>query len=380
MPLELKTFKELTSDMVAQWAAELKLSPSLTSGDPLLAIMHSVAINALWLQSLVYKVNKFARASTAEGEDLDSFMADFGFPRSPAVKAKGEARFSITQARSTNAEIPVGSKIQTVGGAIVYTVLADTTQSHYDPSKGSYQITAGSLYADVTVEAEIAGAAYNVQVGQLKQFSSTVVGVDSVSNLATISNGQDPETDAQYRQRFILWLNSLSKATYNAILSASLNIQTGLDVKLIENKDQNGVARDGYFTVVVDDGSGTPTIDLKQQITDAISPVRGFTIDFVVIGPEVLSPTIAISIKIKSSANEAETILAVQAAIVAYVNALKIGDSLSVYKLIDIAFNNENVIDVQVNSAKVNGSEANLTATEYQVIRTNAINTAVAAY
>lgn len=380
MPLNLKSHEELTNDAVALWAAELGLSPFLKSGDPLLAIMHALSAQALWLQALVNMVNKYARASTAEGEDLDSWMADYGFKRLPAVKARGECRFLISNPRSENALIPPGARVQTAGGGIVYEVIKDTTQAHWDEAVGAYKISAGSTYADCTVQAIVAGSASNVQALNLKQQSSTIIGIDEVKNLASISNGQDPEIDQKLRNRFILFINSLSKGTNQAVLSAALNVQSGLDVRLVANKDQSGEDRDGYFTVVIDDGSGEPNSDLLQAVTDAIAPVRAFTIDYVVIAPELLDAEVELNIKIKPTSNESTVLTQVQAAVIEYVNNLKIGETLYVYNLVAVALANPGVQSVQPNSVKINDTEDDLDATEYQVVRTNALSCDVSSY
>ena len=57
--------------MLTAWAAPLGLSPSLVSGDPLLALVEADAAQDQFLQSLAKALIVFARASTAPGADLD---------------------------------------------------------------------------------------------------------------------------------------------------------------------------------------------------------------------------------------------------------------------------------------------------------------------
>lgn len=378
MPLQTKVFGQIVNDLVSKWAGELQLSPSLVSGDPLLAIMQSVASQQLFLQALCEAVLKFARASTAEGEDLDSWLADFNFKRLPAIKAKGQVQFGLKIAKSTNTLIPLNKVIQVSGGAIQYKVVKDTSQTAWNEEQQGYVIVAGDSYATVTVESLTPGYAYNVQPGQLNEIASTITGVDTVFNVVAITNGLNAESDADCRNRFILYINSLSRNTRPAISAAIMSVQQGINFNLVENVDQNGDPRDGWFTVVIDDGSGDPPDSLLLKIQEAIEPVRGFTIGSNVVAATKVLVTAALNIRVKAGANAVQTQMNVQNKLVLYINQLLIGESLKVYKLIQIAFEADpNVIDVQVNSALVNGSEANLVPTIFEVIRTVPANVSV---
>lgn len=325
----------------------------------------------MFLQALCEEVVKFARASTAEGENLDSWCADFDFYRLPASKAKGQVRFSLSIAKDNQTLIPIGSIIQVSGGAIQYQVVADDLQTAWNEIAQAYIIPAGQTSCIATVEALNAGYAYNVQPDQLTKKVSTLTGVDAVTNIFAITNGLDAESDADFRNRFILYINSLSKNTRPSISSAVMSVQQGINFNLVENKDQNGNDRNGFFTVVVDDGSGSPSPELLDKVVKAVETVRGFTIAYTVVAAAMVSVTATLNVKSAPGSNATQVQTNVQKAIVAYINSLKIGESLYVYKLIQIAYSADpNVVAVQVNSAKIDNAELDRTITEYQVIRT----------
>lgn len=375
MPLNTKTLYQIVVEMVSEWAGELGLQPSLTSGDPLLALMQAVGGEQMFIQYLCQRVLKFARASTATGDDLDSWMGDFAFLREPAKQAVGQVQFFLNIAKLVNVSIPVGAIVQVPGGAIQYQVIADTTQTNYNAQLQAYVIAAGQTSIVATVQALLPGTAYNVQPNQISQVVSTVTGVDGVFNQFGIAEGSDAETDQAFRNRFILWINSLSKNTQPSIGAAIMSVQQGLDFVLLENIDSQGLARNGYFTVVVDDGSGdTPQLVL-DNIALAVEAVRGFTISYIVVRATAVSASLQLNVYITAGANTGTVLANVQAAIVLYVNELAIGKSLYLENLGQIAKDADpNVIAVQVGSKLINSAAADLTATNFQIIRTQPVH------
>lgn len=372
MPLNFKTEDQIVSELVAAFASKIPgLQPYLIPGDPLLALAEGDATQINWLQALCKAIYIFSRASTAQNEDLDSWMNDFGFLRLAATKAKGQVELSLNTARTYSSVVPVGKIVQTLGGAIQYQIIQDNTQSAWSDAFGGYVFQAGQTSIIVTAEALVAGSAYNVQPGQLAYFASSGTNADKVVNLASITNGVDAESDDQFRQRFILWINSLSKNTRPSIQAAVMSVEQGLNFNLAENTDQNGNPRNGFFTVVVDDGSGNTPQPVLDLVTAAVEAVRGFTIEYTVVRATKLSVSASLNIKVNSGVSAQPIQQKVVGAIVDYINALKIGQTLYVYDLIGIALNADpNVLAVQVGSALVNSSEADVSATIFQVIRT----------
>lgn len=382
MPLSQKTFPQIVSEMVSEWSGELGLQPSLTSGDPLLAIMQSVSLQQIFLQWLCKQVVLFARASTAKGEDLDSWMADFGFTREQPIQALGQVQFYLNIIKPVAVAVPVGTIIQNTGGAIQYQVVADTDQSSYNAQLKAYVIPAGQSSIVATVQAVKSGSAYNVQPQQLTKFASAAPGVDGVYNQFAISNGEDTETDVEFRRRFILWINSLSKNTSPSISAAVMGVQQGLDFILLENTDTNGIERMGFFTIVVDDGSGNTPQTILDKIFLKVEDVRGFTIQHTVVRATTLAAAVRINVKLKTDLvlPEATILTNVQDAIVQYINTLTIGESLRIETLAQIAKDADSNVDyVQTGSKYINSIADDLIATQFQIIRTTPSDVAVSA-
>lgn len=369
MVLEFKSEEKLTSDMVASWSAGLKIKPSLRSGSAVLGFFQSVATQLAYNQMLIEAINAFARASTAVGADLDLWMADFGFLRLASEKATGTVTLTLLSAQESAILVPVGLQFSTLDGSQFFEIIADTNKSAWSTEQQSYLIPSSVLSIDVTVRALLPGALGNVQPGKINQIVTGSESIDRVTNAQILSGGREAETDEEFRKRFVLWINSRSKATRDAILEAALGVKAGLNVKLAENVDQNGNARPGFFTVVIDDGSGDPPSGLIELVRAAIAEVVGFTIQFVVVGPTPIDSNVSMVINFKVDAIENEVLAAVIKALYDYVNALPIGETLYLSQLVAVAQGVTGVLSVEPNSTVIDDEEADLVAAEYEVIR-----------
>lgn len=370
--LNIKSFATLVSDQVTAMQAKAAGLVDLAIGSILRAIAESNAGVATWLQQLIVNLLVTTRAATCSGEDLDSWMADFSFTRLSAVQATGQVTYSRFTA-TNQALIPVGSGVTTTDGTEAYSVIADTTNAAYDATQAGYVIAAGVSSLSVPVQADTAGAAGNAQAGTITVISGSIQYVDTVTNSTTFVNGEDAESDDDFRARFVLWIASLSKATKAAIGYALSSMQNGVTYTLTENYAYNGTAQPGYFYAVVDDGSGTPSSTFISQAYAAIDAARGFTITFGVFPPTVVTANVVMVITTDSSGDHATIVGMVQAAIQEYIASLSLGQLLPYSKLSNIAYGASSLV-TNVSSVTLNGATADIAATGKQVIRAGTIS------
>ncbi|MFZ4215294.1 baseplate J/gp47 family protein [Pantoea endophytica] len=370
--LNTKTFATLVSDQVTAMQAKAAGLVDLAIGSILRALAESNAGVAMWIQQLIVNLLVVTRAATCSGDDLDSWMADFSFTRLSAVQATGQVTFSRFTA-TNQALIPVGSGVTTTDGTQAYTVIADTTNSAYDATQAGFVIAAGVSSLSVPVQADTAGAAGNAQAGTITVISGSIQYVDTVTNSTTFINGEDAESDDDFRARFVLWIASLSKSTKAAIGYALSSMQSGVTYTLTENYAYNGTAQPGYFYAVVDDGSGTPSSTFISQAYAAVDAVRGFTITFGVFPPTVVTANVFMVITTDSSADHATIVAMVQAAIQEYIASLSLGQLLPYSKLSNIAYGASSLV-TNVSSVTLNSATADIAATGKQVIRAGTIS------
>ena len=386
MSLPSLSFSEAVDNMVASWSASLGFQPTLQPGDSMYALMQSVSSQLMFIQYLITLVNAVARAQTSEGADLDSFYAQFGFTRLPASYASGSETLSMASPAGGNILIGVGAVVQTPGGAIQYQIVADASQPTWSATQNGYIMATGQTSLTATVQALVAGSASNVGPGALTQIASSLQ-VASATNGAAISNGIDAERDDAFRSRFVLFLNSLSKAIKAAIESAIAGVQQGVLVNLLENENSLGVSAPGQFTAVIDDGSGAPPSSLITAVQNALEPVRAFTVLANVVAVVEVSVTVSLACRLATGytltgVNPLES--AIQDAVAAYVNTTPGGgiDGVLVYiSGITTAANSvTGVVSVQPGTVLINGVANDLAGTAFQVAKTTVSAVTVGSY
>lgn len=365
-------FGQMLSLMASTIQSTCSLLYNFTIGSLLRALIEANASVALFNQAQALEVLALTRASTSSGADLDSFMADFGITRLPAVAASGTVTFTRFSA-GLAAFIQVGATVQTADGTQTFAVTADPTNPAFSAAQNGYNLAAGVLAITVPVAAATAGSGGNVAAGSITSISTPIAAIDTVTNAAAFANGLDAETDTALRTRFVAFIASLSKATRAAVAFAVTSVQQGLTYTLVENYDYPGITADlGNFFVVVDDGSGAPSNTLLTKIFNAIDAVRPLCSRFTVNSPTVVNATIVLTITAAAGYVKAQLTPIVQAAIAAYVNSLPLGASLSFYRIAQVAYDASPGVAL-VSAVTLNGGAADLAASQIQVIKATAV-------
>lgn len=371
MSLNTQDFNSLVANQIAAAQASSNQLLDFSNGSVLLALMQSNASAvALWLQAMNISILALTRAATSNGVDLDTWMADYGLFRLPATPASGTVVFSRVN-NTVQAVIPAGvvsAIVQTSNGVVSYTVDLDETNPAYSASLGGYVLTSGTSSISLGVTANTDGGIGNSAANTITVINTPIPYIDSVTNPSTFTNGLNAETDAEFRVRFVLYLASLSKATLAAISYAVSQVVGVIDYTITENYTYLGVQQFGYFYVVVDDGTGTPSSGLIANVNAAVDEVRGLTIRFGVYAPIIVEVDVIMSVIAKSGYTHDEIVTSVTEALTTYINTLPLGTTLYYTQLISVAYGaSAGVLDV--NTYTLNGTNADVVATAKQIIK-----------
>jgi len=357
--LQFQNFLSLVEGMAASVQGACAQLIDFSVGSVVRAIMEANASVALWLQWLVAQVLSMTRAVTSVGPDLDSFMADYGVSRLPAVAATGYVQF-YRQFSGYATLISVGTIVRTGDGLSLFAVTADPTNIAYVASVSGYTLAASTLSVTVPVQAQDVGSAGNLLAGGIQLLSSGIGGVDGVTNPAALSGGLDAESDAALRVRFQAFLDSRCCATPLAVGYAIASVQTGLRWNLAENVSVAGGVAPGNFVLTVDDGSGAPPIALLSNVARAVDLVRPVGTSFYIVPPAAISVSVTATIAIPPTGLAAASTMVTQA-IQAYVAGLGLGGTLPITRIAQLAYDAVSGI-TNVNSIMINGVSADLTA------------------
>jgi uncharacterized phage protein gp47/JayE len=362
--MQIKDFSTLVSEQVAAIQGKAAQLVDFTIGSILRAVVEAYSAVALWLQGMVLQVLALTRASTSNAADLDSWMADYGLTRLPAVRASGSVTFSRFTT-GQQATIPLGAIVQTADGKWKYQVVEDDANPLWNGT--AYVIPALTASGVIPVEATEAGAGGNASSGSISILGQAIPYIDTVSNGSAFTNGEDAESDTAFRQRFVLYIASLSKATKAAIEYAVMQVQAGATGVIVENETYAGDYKPGFFYVVADDGSGTPDSDFLDAVWDAIDAVRGLTIEFDVYAPSIVTANVAMAISVASGFDAVTVKNAVQAAIEGALSVWPIGADFPYTKLSALAYSVAGVANAS--SILLNGGTADVTVTNKQIVR-----------
>lgn len=371
MQLSLQNFSTLVEGMAASVQGAATTLLDLTVGSVLRAILEANASVVLWLQWLIVQTLSATRLATSSGADCDSFGADFGFARLPAVAASGQVIFSRFTPR-LQALIPVGASVTTANNTLSFLVVADTANPAYSAAQGGYVLAANIASVNALVVAAVPGAAGNVQAGAISLLSSAISGVDTVTNGVALTGGLDAESDGAFRARFGNYLAGLSKATNVAIGSAVAGIMQGLSYAVVENLNQAGAVQMGHFVVTVDDGTGVPSASLLSTVQQAVDAIRPVGTSFAVQGPVVTAANVSMTLTTDGAADHAQAIAAVAAAVEGYIASLPVGGTLSYTKLAQLAYDAASSV-TNISGLLLNGGTADIVPGAFGAVRVGVV-------
>lgn len=385
-----KTLPAIVQGFAASVQAAASGLVDFSTGSIVRAISQAQAGIALWLQGLVLIELARTRLSTSPTDaDADSFVADFfgpfadgvpaSFRRLGAVSSVGTVTFSRFTASGV-AVVPAPDPATGLGGATVATqdgtqrfvVALDTANPAYNAGLGGYVMANGIGSVSVTANSLTTGAATNVIGGAINTITSPIPGVDSVTNASAFNNGQDTEATVDFENRFRARIAALREATPPTILSYVLGLRPGVKAVNVEGVNPDGSVHKGFFYVIVDDGTGSPTSTLLNAARAVIDQHRADGIEFSVIAPTVVTANVIFGLTSTLIDASVDRVIAI-AAVRAYINSLDIGQKLFLTRLYQVAYDASPTI-TDITALTINGSAADLAAPLPDVVKAGTVS------
>ena len=394
--LPTQSFQTIVANTIAGMQGRSSKLINFSTGSTLRAITEGFAGLFMWFQAMVLQLLLATRLATSTGTDVDTYAADWmtilpgsvttalpgGSPRLGAQAATGQiklARFtagpsapfvpaasSVTTAGViTNAGAHNAATVQTTDGSQTFVVIADTTYASYSAANGGYTMPSSIGTLVVPVQAQLAGSAGNIGPNSISVINSTLVGIDTVTNLAAFANGADQESDSALKQRFSAFILGLSRGDIYGLTAAVLGAEVNVQWTLTEGYNLDGSYHPGFFFVIADDGSGSPSQGFLQTITNAANAVRPLSIQFSVFAPTVIFATPSLQIATASGYDHPTVVAQVAETIAFNINALGLGVSLPYTQIAAWAYSVPGVTSVtavQLNGLM--GDAATLSATK----------------
>lgn len=279
----------------------------------------------------------------------------FEFSVIPATRATGSVTFQSASPAAQNITIPEGTRVATTESATNAEKVYETTQ------EGT--LLQGQTQAVVTVAAISPGTFHNTGIGTINVIKTSIPGIDTVTNSASITNGTDREQESARAQRFRDYVASLRRGTaealeYGAKTAALLAGDGSITERIVYAQsidDVNGGLVDLY--VATQTGAPTqPLIDKAQNIIDGYvddSGVKtpGFKAAGVVctvVAATVQTQNVDIALTMEAGYQIVNVGPVVASAINTHMGSLPIGEGLVYNELVEIAMATPGVKDISL--------------------------------
>jgi Baseplate J-like protein len=421
VPLTTKTADQFVADLqndVQALSHDANGNPILidfASGSILGAVTEAEGRQLAFVQKQNTDLLAITRASTCPTiDDLISYVSDWFLepPQLPPGFASSTSFVGTrTLASSVDQFIQPGVIFQTKVAApaipVVYQVVPDVSQTSWIPALQAYRLPAGATTVQFSAQAMNAGTASNAVVSTVWVISTPNVPLDSITNTLAITNGTPAETQGQLFARFQQYIMGLSRGTKPAVCARILEQRTGLSFTYNEYTNTDGTLRDAFVTVALDDGSGAPPSSLLSSAladcNDPVDPARAGGTGLAIIAPSVVNVTASVTglvFQPLQAANSQAIEAAIQTAIVNFINGNGVGGSITTSPIdgtstwtpspsLKVSYSAyiqllQTFVGTGVNqglagwgTARLNGAQADVTLTAFQLARTTAANVTV---
>lgn len=300
------TLEELKEQTVAELQAEGFVVTKFTTGgvfNTMLMITLQVYRELLTLLRTVLNSMFLAHAS---GVWLDIKAADYSKQRKQAVKAKGYVTLTRQGNTGDAVKIPKGHVFKTVkdlnGEELRFLAVEETV------------LQKDAVSAVVPVEAELAGARYNVPTGQISRSLTYLPGVATISNANgwMIREGSDTEDDEGLRARALRSWSELARVPIRDTYVNTCEAVPGVLYVTVNDQHPRG---QGTIDVIVTSSAGAASQELLDAVTAACDTIRAPDDNVLVKSSETVTQAIALTVTLPASVDDSGIVDRVKASV-----------------------------------------------------------------
>lgn len=324
----MKTFDDILSDLMTAVVARTPFT-NLNVGAGLRGILEAIAQGIAGLYELVRTVSGGLYVTTATGTWLDLRAREVGMQRLAGRAARLRLSFYRNTPATGDILIPAGtivrSKKDTLGRSVRFVTEADGT------------LLEGGDAVTIVAAAEAVGTQGNVGPKTVTQIVTPISGIDGVTNeddgpdLYLVTEGADPETDLALRERTIAKWDTLGVGGNRTAYHQWAMSVAGVQAAMVLDDAPYGP---GTVGVVVLGTAGTPTPELLLEVKEYIRPRQPLTAVVEVTGAVVTEVPLSLLVTVLANADRDTVNANVEAALVAFGNALQLGESLVLARLV----------------------------------------------
>lgn len=218
---------------------------------------------------------------TATGKWLDLHCAQVGVSRKATTKTSGKVVFGRS-GTSGNVLIPAGRIVRTLPDGLGNVYRFVTTED--------VVLQDGATEVEAPITAESYGASSNVAAGAIREITTHIPGVETVTNRSDwiTAEGIDDESDEAMRSRYRLAWMDVNGATRYAYESWAMSVTGVVGCTILDNHPRGP----GTVDVIVRGSAGIPTEQLLSAVRTLVLQNKPINDDVEVKGPERVSVVI----------------------------------------------------------------------------------------
>lgn len=302
MSLEIKSMYKVLKDLIDWTTARTDKLTDFNVGSGIRTIYEAVSIQ---IEEFYFRMKQNVLYAIET-----SIYTAFDFPRKAAEYATGTVTITFLRALSTSLTIPKGTIFSTsdMYGYIYFETVED---NYCEP---------GLISTTVAVKCQQPGRIGNIPAGAITLMVPTNQNVKSVYNMGEFTDGRDAETYTEHKKRFQKYINTLSRATRNAITYGALQVE-GVAGAWV---DDNYI---GYVKLYVHNSDGELPDELKSAVNKAMIEYRsgGIEVEVLPIVKVSIDPVLKVMI-----ADEYDTTTyaeQIKSIVYTYLNDYTVGES-----------------------------------------------------
>ncbi len=248
---------------------------------------------------------------SAQGEQLDLRAQERGLTRKPPAAAQGVLIFRRAAPLWYSAGIPLGTVCATAGGNPVQYV---TTQEAVLPQ--------GELSVAVPAKAEQGGRGGNTQPGTVTVMVTPPPAIDSVTNSAAFTGGEDGEGDGELRSRLMQSYAGISNGTNVSFYREFALKYDGVHSVSVVPRE-NGA---GTVGVYLGGRGGIPPQEVTAQVQKDLNQAREINVTVTVAAAQIVPVNIDLTVTRADDTAAEESKAACAQAVADYFGALSVGE------------------------------------------------------
>lgn len=336
-----KTFSEIYEDMKSWVIANQDKITDFNSGSIISSLLEAVA-------NEIEEIYRRAKIGFLNYLPLLPFYA-FGFSKIAGTKSAGSVVFSRNVSTASPITIPIGTIVSTSSGLNFVTTAEGTILAN--------QTDSGS----VSIQASDIGVAYNVPSSSVTTITTTVTGVDTVTNASSTTGGLDNESDDDFQTRFRQYCVGLGRSNTYGLVAGAMTVTNVRSVSPIEHFPP---VSQYNVTLYIDDGAGNAPNDMIAAVlnvllgdgTDTYPGYKAAGINLRVLAPTKVTIAVTATITSNATVDQAEITTNITDRVTAYINGLKIGEDVIFNEIVRIIKGVPGVYDLILTAPSSNTS------------------------